>query len=109
MVFPFSVRWSLVKDLPVPAQVIIVVPKRKLHHAVDRNRTRRLIRECYRLQKQPLYDLLASKGCQLVWSINYVHVDLMPYGKLSTKFAKLTEAMCKAIKNSDAIGTEDKG
>lgn len=32
-------------------QVLISVAKRRLHHAVDRNRAKRQIREAYRLQK----------------------------------------------------------
>lgn len=36
------------------AQVLISVSKRRLHHAVDRNRAKRQIREAYRLNKQLL-------------------------------------------------------
>lgn len=39
--------------LPI-AQVLISVSKRRLHHAVDRNRAKRQIREAYRLNKQLL-------------------------------------------------------
>lgn len=35
-------------------QVLISVAKRHLHHAVDRNRAKRQVREAYRLQKQQL-------------------------------------------------------
>lgn len=35
-------------------QVLISVAKRHLHHAVDRNRAKRQIREAYRLQKHLL-------------------------------------------------------
>ncbi|MDY5969222.1 MAG: ribonuclease P protein component [Bacteroidales bacterium] len=100
MVFPFSVRWMLVDDLSLPAQVMIVVPKRKLRHAVNRNRTRRLIRECYRQSKQPLYDTLSREGLQLVWSIVYVHGEVMPFKKLSPKFTKLMATLCKTIQSA---------
>lgn len=36
---------------PPPAQVLMSVAKRRLHHAVDRNRAKRQLREAYRLQK----------------------------------------------------------
>lgn len=35
-------------------QLAVIVPKRRFHHAVDRNRIKRLMRESYRLQKQIL-------------------------------------------------------
>ena len=54
LVFPFSVYWCVCvnEDIPAPAQVMISVSKRKMKHAVDRNHTKRVIRECYRLHKE---------------------------------------------------------
>ncbi len=45
-----------------PAQVIIVVPKRLFKKAVHRNRIKRQIRECYRLQKDSFYEHLLKEG-----------------------------------------------
>lgn len=45
-----------VPDRIGPLQVIITVPKRKLHHAVDRVKMRRRIRETYRLLRIPLRE-----------------------------------------------------
>ena len=39
-------------------KVLLSVSKRKLHHAVDRNRAKRQLREAYRLQKHLLWDQL---------------------------------------------------
>ncbi len=54
----------LLTDAPViPAvQLLIAVPKKKLRHAVTRNRMKRLIRESYRLHKQNLIELFSSKN-----------------------------------------------
>lgn len=41
-----------------PVQAGFSVPKRNFKKAVDRNRIKRLLREAYRHQKQPLYDQL---------------------------------------------------
>ena len=50
MAFPFSISWTLLPAeetrFPMPAQVLIVAPKRIFHNAVDRNRAKRLMREC---------------------------------------------------------------
>mgnify|MGYP002623883370 CR=1 FL=1 len=39
-----------------PAQLLLSVPKRRFRHAVDRNRVKRQLRECFRRHKQVLYD-----------------------------------------------------
>lgn len=39
------------------AQVLVSVPKRRLRHAVDRNRVKRQVREAYRTNKQLLAGL----------------------------------------------------
>lgn len=41
-----------------PVKVLISVAKRRLHHAVDRNRAKRQVREAYRLQKSLLWNAL---------------------------------------------------
>lgn len=42
-------------------KVLLSVPKRKLRHAVDRNRAKRQLREAYRLNKPLLLDALQPK------------------------------------------------
>ena len=39
-----------------PVQVLISVPKKRFHHAVDRNRVKRQIREAYRRHKELLWQ-----------------------------------------------------
>lgn len=48
-----------------PVSVLISVPKRRLHHAVDRNRMKRQIREAYRTRKHALSQYLTDKGQHL--------------------------------------------
>ena len=71
-------------------QVLIVAPKRKLHNAVDRNRTKRLIRECYRLHKAPLIEALTQQGKHIILSLNYIHTS-------TPNFHKLEKIMIKVI------------
>ena len=91
LVFPFSVRWMFCDEEPfaAPAQVMLVAPKRKLHHAVDRNRTRRLMRECYRSAKPTLYARLDLGNRKIVLAISYIHNELMDYATMQSKFSKL--------------------
>lgn len=93
-VFPFSVRYLICPadgSITVPAQVLIVAPKRKLHHAVDRNHAKRLMRELYRLNKPDLYQTLAHR--HLLISINYIHHEVLPYHTLEKKYAKLQQKL----------------
>jgi len=101
MAFPYSVQWMTLESgepLSHPTtQVMIVAPKRKFHHAVDRNRVRRLTRECYRLRKHALYDFLQQHGLTLVFSMVYIHNEIMSYDQLGHKMDKLLAALQKDI------------
>ena len=103
MAFPFSVQWMVVPNLsPLtshlsPCQVLIVAPKRKFKHAVDRNRVRRLTRECYRLRKPAFYAFLEEHGISIVFSMVYIHNEILTFEQLGKKMDKLIEALEKDI------------
>lgn len=71
-VYPMRIVYRSVTARPgEPAvKVLVSVAKRRLHHAVDRNRAKRQIREGYRVQKHALYEALdEGKGLHigLIW------------------------------------------
>lgn len=94
MAFPYSVQWMKVEG---PCQVMIVAPKRKFHHAVDRNRVRRLTRECYRLRKPAFYEFLSQHGISIIFSMVYIHNEILTYEQLGHKMDKLLAALEKEI------------
>ena len=60
--YPLRVVYREVKHKEGPkVKVLLSVPKRKLRHAVDRNRAKRQLREAYRLNKQTLIETLGDK------------------------------------------------
>lgn len=102
-VFPYSVQWLEEPGLKELCQVLIVAPKRRLHHAVDRNRIKRLTRECYRRHKAPLLSLLEGKGMHITLSLVYIHDELMTYEQLYLKFDKLMALLVKELLNENPV------
>lgn len=99
MVFPYSVTWAKCdsENIQAPAQVLIATSKRKFHHAVDRNKVKRLTRECYRLHKPQLYEALNNNQIKIVLSINYIHNQIFDYKVLYHKFDKIIEHLSKEL------------
>ena len=56
-----------------PLQMLVSVPKKHFHHAVDRNHVKRQVREAWRLHKQLLVEAIAPDKQLLiafVWTSN---------------------------------------
>ena len=69
-IFPLRTVWMLSEcsqdDADVPAvRILVSVPKKRLRHAVDRNRMKRQVREAYRLNKEILWKVLEGTGKRL--------------------------------------------
>ena len=84
-------------DIPSRLQVLIVAPKKKLHHAVDRNRTKRILRECYRLRKSILINALQEANRSAVLSINYIDSRPAEFHKMEPVFDRLVNQLSKAF------------
>ncbi len=70
--FPFRVFYHLVENADEPvARLLIAIPKKKVHHAVDRNRLRRLVREAYRLNRTAFIASLEMKSVHLHFALIY--------------------------------------
>ncbi|MES2627752.1 MAG: ribonuclease P protein component [Bacteroidota bacterium] len=72
--FPFKVFYSF--DLPTPRkgsmEMAIAVPKKRLKHANDRNRVKRLVRESYRLNRLPVLEILEKNEKRMSLFLIYV-------------------------------------
>lgn len=60
------------------ARILISVPKRLLHHAVDRNRVKRQIREAFRNNKHIINDKITESGSDdvilaFIWTDRNLH------------------------------------
>lgn len=101
LTFPLSVHWLLMPpdEQSSTLQVLFVAPKKKLHHAVDRNHTKRLMRECYRTRKQQLIDILEQRGQVMALGINYIHTTPPDFGNLQHSFNKIFASLIQELSN----------
>ncbi|MBR5707165.1 MAG: ribonuclease P protein component [Bacteroidaceae bacterium] len=95
-VFPVRLVWLLADDIE-GIQVLVSAPKRNFHHAVDRNRIKRQIREFYRTNSATLKETAASKGKGLMLAFLFNDNRLWDSDKLTerlgTALGKLVETL----------------
>lgn len=84
------------QDRQEPVEVLISVPKKRLHHAVDRNRAKRQIREAYRLQKQLLTEKMAQ-GQTVDIAFVWLSDQLLPSAEVNGRMKNLLERIAKRI------------
>lgn len=94
--FPFKVSWmSECKDSVLQAGV--GVSNRHFKKATHRNRIKRLMRESYRLQKNPLQDYLGETSKQLSIFVLYVGKELPAYEIVYDKMGVILKRLLKSV------------
>ena len=90
--FPLRVVYlPLEETASVPVSVLISVSKKRIRHAVGRNRVKRLVREAYRVHKYDLVDSLTEGKRRMLVAFLYMDGAIPP-------FSGVEKAMVKSIR-----------
>lgn len=81
-------------------QVLIVVPKKKIKKAVDRNIVRRRLKEAYRQNKHKLNNALALNKKKLTIAFIYLENKPLDYQTLEKKIIVLLDRLTNKIESS---------
>ena len=95
---PFRAIWNFEKNNDqVFLKSLIVVSKKRLKLAVERNVVKRRIKEAYRLQKKKLECFLESTNQQLNLAIIYQEEEILDYKTLEEKINLLLSRLIKEL------------
>ncbi len=94
----FRAIWNFEKNNDqVCVKSLIVVSKKRLKLAVDRNVVKRRIKEAYRLQKKQLECFLEGTNQQLNLAIIYQEEEILDYKTLEEKINLLLSRLIKEL------------
>lgn len=77
--------------------VLMSVPKKRFHDAVDRNRVKRQLREAYRKHKHALAEKMATREQGLLIAFIYVSAQIEPTAAIEKRMVRLLEKISEAL------------
>ena len=77
--------------------ILISVPKKRFHDAVDRNRVKRQIREAYRKNKHDLAEQVAQSGKGLLVALIYVSAEIETTEQIEKRMIRLLDKISAAL------------
>lgn len=85
------------KSVQQGVSVLISVPKKRFHDAVDRNRVKRQIREAYRKLKHSLVENMVSREEGLLIAFIYVSAKIESTAYVEKRMSRLLEKISEAL------------
>lgn len=101
MAYPFSVRFLLLPSTSCSVSVLLTSPKRYQKTAVNRNRTKRLLRETYRKNKQIIHQAIEKQNKRLVASISLVSKQLPTYQQTEKRMLEILNTIAEKISHEN--------
>lgn len=102
-VYPFRVIYLFRRDesRPVTVRILVSVSKKRFHHAFKRNRVKRLMREAWRKNKAPLYEICQRDNISADVALVYTATVIHSYEEMMRKTRKaVQEIVTKYEKHS---------
>ena len=94
----FRLVWNTEEfDHKIIAQTVIVVPKKNIKNATNRNVLKRRIREAFRIYKSDLYTKIKSKQQQLALAIIYQEQEILSYKVIEEKIKLILDRLTEEI------------
>lgn len=100
--FPLRVVYMTIgrKEEDAPVQVLVSVSKRHFKRAVKRNRVKRQIREAYRMNKQPLIEVMQptpdrALALAFLWQADELYGSQAVDKAMKSLLVRLRERICR--------------
>ncbi len=78
-------------------RILVSVSKKRFHHAIKRNRVKRLIRESWRKNKAELMKLCKEHNKTLDVAFVYNATVILKYGEIDEKMKKVVERLVEKL------------
>ncbi|WP_153800588.1 ribonuclease P protein component [Foetidibacter luteolus] len=106
VVFPLKVFYTVAQQpLGYAVKAGVGASSRSFKKAVERNRIKRLLREVYRLNKQPLHQVQAGNNLQLAFFILYIDKVMPQQALLQSKMQLVIQRLIKELHEVAAENT----
>ena len=96
-VYPYRVIYLFRHDEshPVTVRLLVSVSKKRFHHAVKRNRVKRLMREAWRRNKAPLYEICERDNISVDVALVYTATVIHSYEEMLARTQKVVNELIK--------------
>jgi ribonuclease P protein component len=102
--YPLRATYIAVADPAAPAlQCGFSASARQFKKAVQRNRIKRLLREAWRLQKQPLEAHLLATGQRLAVFVLYTGKELPHYAEVAEKTGRILQRLIQKTGSDETV------
>ena len=107
-VYPYRVVFLFRHDesRPVTCRLLVSVSKKRFHHAFKRNRVKRLIRESWRKNKAPLYEICSKDNISVDVALVYTATVIHSYEEMFEKTKKAVKALIKKYSSTKLTNHE---
>jgi ribonuclease P protein component len=107
-VYPYRVVFLFHRDesRPVTVRVLVSVSKKRFHHAVNRNRVKRLMREAWRRNKAPLYEICEKDNISVDVALVYTATVIHSYEEMLKKTQKAVQEILKKYSTTNSTNHE---